>query len=152
MINKILKQSNKLFSLKSFGKTLSLNKNYLRHSLVNYPFSKSKDNLESDEDFKPKTKYNNQDIEYNFREIKFDLENITEENILQKLKENIDNNKVVIFIKGTCDSPLCGYSKFVVEVLKFYKVKEITFLNVLQSDLVRTSGILFIFSLLHNLS
>lgn len=30
------------------------------------------------------------------------------------------NNKYVLFMKGEPEMPLCGYSNFAVEILKFY--------------------------------
>lgn len=40
-------------------------------------------------------------------------------------------------MKGEPELPACGYSKMVIELLKFYKVKDFAYLNVLSSNEVR---------------
>jgi len=35
----------------------------------------------------------------------------------EKIKEIIDTNEVVLFLKGTADQPRCGFSKCVVDIL-----------------------------------
>lgn len=37
--------------------------------------------------------------------------------ILSKIKEEIEGNDVVLFMKGTADSPMCGFSSVVVTIL-----------------------------------
>ena len=43
-------------------------------------------------------------------------------NIKEKIKDLIDNNNVCLFMKGTPDSPQCGFSMAVSNVLKHLKV------------------------------
>lgn len=38
----------------------------------------------------------------------------------QKIKEIIEKDKVVLFMKGVPQMPACSYSQLVVEILKFY--------------------------------
>ena len=38
--------------------------------------------------------------------------------VMERIKSEIENNKVVIFMKGTPDAPRCGFSAASVEVLK----------------------------------
>lgn len=39
-------------------------------------------------------------------------------NILDQIKKEISENDVVLFMKGTADLPLCGFSATVVHILK----------------------------------
>ncbi len=43
--------------------------------------------------------------------------------IQKKIKEEIDTNDVVLFMKGTADAPMCGFSSLVVTVLNKLDVK-----------------------------
>jgi acyl-CoA synthetase (AMP-forming)/AMP-acid ligase II len=45
---------------------------------------------------------------------------ITKENAQLIIDKWVKENKVVLFMKGTPLAPLCGYSNFVVELLKKY--------------------------------
>lgn len=45
---------------------------------------------------------------------------ITKENAQLIIDKWVKGNKVVLFMKGTPLTPLCGYSNFVVELLKKY--------------------------------
>lgn len=45
---------------------------------------------------------------------------ITKENAQLIIDKWVKDNKVVLFMKGTPLQPLCGYSNFVVELLKKY--------------------------------
>lgn len=42
--------------------------------------------------------------------------------IKEQIKEDISKNKVVVYMKGTPDTPQCGFSAQVVSVLKAHKV------------------------------
>ncbi|CAG9318462.1 unnamed protein product [Blepharisma stoltei] len=46
-------------------------------------------------------------------------------------------NKVVLFMKGTPDSPQCGFSNYVVQALKYYRVENYQAVNVLEDPEVR---------------
>ncbi|MFN7097648.1 MAG: Grx4 family monothiol glutaredoxin [Gammaproteobacteria bacterium] len=39
-------------------------------------------------------------------------------NTIERIKETIENNKIVIFMKGTPDFPQCGFSARTVQALK----------------------------------
>src|ERR1700675_4316203 len=39
-------------------------------------------------------------------------------NIAEKIKETINNNPVVLYMKGTADFPQCGFSSRVVQILR----------------------------------
>ncbi|CAG9312935.1 unnamed protein product [Blepharisma stoltei] len=49
----------------------------------------------------------------------------------------IKANKVVLFMKGTPDSPQCGFSNYVVQALKYYRVEDFQAVNVLEDPEVR---------------
>ena len=50
--------------------------------------------------------------------------------ILEKIKELVDGNKVIIFMKGTPQMPQCGFSSRTVEALKQCG-KQFSYVNVL---------------------
>ena len=54
----------------------------------------------------------------------------------ERIKELIDNNDVCLFMKGTPDSPQCGFSMAVSNVLKHLKV-EFNGVNVLEDENLR---------------
>ena len=47
---------------------------------------------------------------------------MTENNISNQIQEAIDNNRVMLFMKGTKDSPMCGFSAQVIQILNSYGV------------------------------
>ena len=53
------------------------------------------------------------------------------------IEDILTKNKVVLFMKGTPESPQCGFSNYAVQALKFYNVKNYHFVNVLESDTIR---------------
>ena len=69
-------------------------------------------------------------------EIEFDKE-IEYEAFSKDLKEVISSNKVILFMKGTPEMPMCGYSRLIVEILKHYEVNEFVFVNILKNNNVR---------------
>ena len=56
--------------------------------------------------------------------------------IKEKIKDLIDNNDVCLFMKGTPDSPQCGFSMAVSNVLKHLKVNFYV-VNVLEDENLR---------------
>jgi monothiol glutaredoxin len=78
---------------------------------------------------------NNSDIDKDFQpEIKKEL---NDENIQKQIDEWVKGNDVVLFMKGTKEMPRCGFSNYLIQILKFYKIKNIKDINVLESDLIR---------------
>lgn len=53
-----------------------------------------------------------------------------------EIKQDIENNKVILYMKGNKEIPMCGYSARVVEILKSYGI-EFETRNVLDSDELR---------------
>ena len=58
-------------------------------------------------------------------------------NAIEQIKEDISNNDVVLFMKGSRKLPQCGFSSTVVEVLKLVGVKEYKDVNVLLDSELR---------------
>jgi monothiol glutaredoxin len=42
------------------------------------------------------------------------------QDVMEQIKSEIENNKVVIFMKGTPEEPRCGFSAATVEILKSF--------------------------------
>lgn len=56
--------------------------------------------------------------------------------MLEEIKKDIEENNVILYMKGNKEIPMCGYSARAVEVLKTYDIEFAT-RNVLDSDLLR---------------
>ncbi len=56
--------------------------------------------------------------------------------INKKIKEIIDSNSIVLFMKGTPDAPQCGFSMALSNILKHFKVS-FEGVNVLESNELR---------------
>lgn len=59
-------------------------------------------------------------------------------NIFDKIQQTIDNNSVVLFMKGTRDFPQCGFSAMIVQILKNLNVQFLD-INVLSDSEIRQS-------------
>jgi monothiol glutaredoxin len=57
--------------------------------------------------------------------------------IQSKIAGLVKEHNVLLFMKGDPSEPRCGYSKYVVDCLKFYRVKDYSYINVLESDALR---------------
>jgi len=55
---------------------------------------------------------------------------------LGKIKEYVEKNNVVLFMKGTPDFPQCGFSSAISQTLKNLKV-DFSAVNVLEDDMLR---------------
>ena len=58
--------------------------------------------------------------------------------MLDDIKKDIETHKVILYMKGNKEIPMCGYSARVVEVLKHYGI-EFETRNVLDCDTLRSS-------------
>lgn len=58
------------------------------------------------------------------------------DSIFENIKKEIENNDVVLFMKGTADFPQCGFSSMVVQVLSHLGV-EFRDINVLEDNDLR---------------
>ncbi len=57
-------------------------------------------------------------------------------NIQESIQETIDNNPVVLYMKGSADFPQCGFSSQIVEILRRCQTVFKDF-NILESDELR---------------
>ncbi|XP_046371384.1 glutaredoxin-related protein 5, mitochondrial-like [Haliotis cracherodii] len=55
----------------------------------------------------------------------------------ENLEKLVQNNKVVVFMKGTPDAPRCGFSNAVVQILNFHGVDDYDAHNVLADEDLR---------------
>ena len=56
--------------------------------------------------------------------------------LLKQIKNDIDNNPVILYMKGTKEMPMCGFSSTVVKVLNMYHINFQT-VNVLEDPNIR---------------
>jgi monothiol glutaredoxin len=55
----------------------------------------------------------------------------------QRIKQIVDENAVVLFMKGNAQFPMCGFSGRAVQILKACGVDQFKTVNVLEDDAVR---------------
>ncbi|WP_372369104.1 Grx4 family monothiol glutaredoxin [Candidatus Uabimicrobium sp. HlEnr_7] len=55
----------------------------------------------------------------------------------KEIKATVENNNVVLYMKGTAQQPMCGFSGQAVAMLKACGVTEFVDFNVLEDDLTR---------------
>ncbi|QJC33202.1 Grx4 family monothiol glutaredoxin [Enterobacteriaceae endosymbiont of Donacia clavipes] len=56
--------------------------------------------------------------------------------IFQKIKEQIKNNPIILYMKGTPNNPQCGFSNKTIKIILHYKVK-FTYIDVLKNPDIR---------------
>ncbi|WP_280152845.1 Grx4 family monothiol glutaredoxin [Piscinibacter sp. XHJ-5] len=57
--------------------------------------------------------------------------------VQQRIADLVKSNRVVLFMKGTAQFPMCGFSGRAVQILKACGVNDLTTVNVLEDDAVR---------------
>ena len=57
--------------------------------------------------------------------------------VQQRIDQIVNGHKVVLFMKGTAQFPMCGFSGRAVQVLKACGVNELTTVNVLEDEEIR---------------
>ena len=57
-------------------------------------------------------------------------------NLSEKIKHDIETNPIILYMKGTKDMPMCGFSNSVVQVLNHYGV-DFKDVNVLEDPMIR---------------
>jgi monothiol glutaredoxin len=78
-----------------------------------------------------------EDIHSDFKpKIKVDINN---ENVMKVIDDWVKNNNAVLFMKGNREMPRCGFSNYVVQIMNFYKIKNLKVINILENPLVRES-------------
>ena len=60
----------------------------------------------------------------------------SEEALNKQIQEWIDANPVTLFMKGDRKMPRCGFSNYVVQIFRFYGVKEYKAVDVLQDEAI----------------
>lgn len=61
---------------------------------------------------------------------------MTENSIHNQISDLVSSNKVVLFMKGSADAPMCGFSSTVVQILKLLNAPFVA-VNVLESNEMR---------------
>ncbi|QJC37231.1 Grx4 family monothiol glutaredoxin [Enterobacteriaceae endosymbiont of Donacia thalassina] len=56
--------------------------------------------------------------------------------IFDKIKKQINNNSIILYMKGNPKHPQCGFSQKAVQIILFYKIK-FTYIDVLQYPDIR---------------
>jgi len=59
-----------------------------------------------------------------------------DEEVKKQLEEMIHKNKIFLFMKGTPDTPECGFSMKVVNILKSFHI-EFGYFNILENEEIR---------------
>lgn len=54
-----------------------------------------------------------------------------------RIRKQVTDNPVVLYMKGTPDAPMCGFSAAAVQILEACGVEEVATVNVLEDDEVR---------------
>ena len=57
--------------------------------------------------------------------------------VQQRIDDLVKNNRVVLFMKGTAQFPMCGFSGRAVQVLKACGLEDFTTVNVLEDEAIR---------------
>ncbi|QJC36008.1 Grx4 family monothiol glutaredoxin [Enterobacteriaceae endosymbiont of Donacia cincticornis] len=57
-------------------------------------------------------------------------------NIFNKIKKQINDNPIILYMKGTPKNPQCGFSNKAVKIILFYKIK-FTYIDILKDSDIR---------------
>ena len=57
--------------------------------------------------------------------------------VQQRIDQLVKNNRVVLFMKGTAQFPMCGFSGRAIQILKACGVSDLKTVNVLEDDEIR---------------
>ncbi|MBX9963280.1 MAG: Grx4 family monothiol glutaredoxin [Burkholderiales bacterium] len=55
----------------------------------------------------------------------------------ERIRKQVTDNSIVLYMKGTPDAPMCGFSAAAVQILEACGVEEVATVNVLEDDEVR---------------
>ncbi|QJC34421.1 Grx4 family monothiol glutaredoxin [Enterobacteriaceae endosymbiont of Donacia crassipes] len=56
--------------------------------------------------------------------------------IFDKIKQQINNNPIILYMKGSPKNPQCGFSNKAAKIILFYRVK-FTYINILKDSDIR---------------
>ena len=62
---------------------------------------------------------------------------MVDQNVVERIEQDIKNNDVVLYMTGTPVFPQCGFSGKAIQILKGCGVKKLVTVNVLEDDEVR---------------
>jgi monothiol glutaredoxin len=62
---------------------------------------------------------------------------MSEQNVQQRISDLVQHNRVVLFMKGTAQFPMCGFSGRAVQILKACGVDDLKTVNVLEDEEIR---------------
>jgi monothiol glutaredoxin len=57
--------------------------------------------------------------------------------VQQRIDQLVKNHRVVLFMKGTAQFPMCGFSGRAIQILKANGVSDLTTVNVLEDEAIR---------------
>ena len=57
--------------------------------------------------------------------------------VQKRIDDLVKSNRVVLFMKGTAQFPMCGFSGRAIQVLKACGVRDLTTVNVLEDEQIR---------------
>jgi monothiol glutaredoxin len=57
--------------------------------------------------------------------------------VQQRIDELVKNHRVMLFMKGTAQFPMCGFSGRAIQILKAAGAKDVTTFNVLEDEEIR---------------
>ena len=77
----------------------------------------------------------NLNVDHDFKALNKQI--INEENVNKIIDDWVKNNKVCLFMKGVPDRPQCGFSRYVVQVMKLNNIKEYKSVNILENAILR---------------
>lgn len=55
----------------------------------------------------------------------------------ERIRKQVTDNPIVLYMKGTPDAPMCGFSAAAVQILEACGVEEVATVNVMEDDAVR---------------
>ena len=58
-------------------------------------------------------------------------------NVQERIDQLVKSHRVVLFMKGTAQFPMCGFSGRAIQILKACGAKDVTTVNVLEDEEVR---------------
>lgn len=58
-------------------------------------------------------------------------------NVQQRIDDLVKSHRIVLFMKGTAQFPMCGFSGRAIQILKACGATDVTTVNVLEDDEVR---------------
>ena len=58
-------------------------------------------------------------------------------NVQERIDQIVKSKRVVLFMKGTAQFPMCGFSGRAIQILKACGARDVTTVNVLEDDEVR---------------